>query len=372
METPAQSPSRGARRFADGIADEGAVRDSGKGFGEEDVPMPSVGHVLVDLIGDYVCSVLEAQIDDRFQLVVTEHLPGGIVRRVQHERPRGLLAPPISGAVVPSIPPQSPLQFLDVERPRPAVRVLPERHVVGFHPKYSGLGRVQFVVRLERDDAISGRADRPQGRCDGLGRAEGHGDVVGIDLVIVHANVVVRYGGSEIGSAHGGGILVQFVVGGTSVVVGVVVGVVVVAPPPRGRGVLDRGGRSRSSSSRSYWSSSRGRGRRDDVVVVLLIVFLPIRRFRFRIDIDIDVDTPGPIHGVRSRDVRGARFRHRKNVPLLRQRRGRGRGRIQGGVLRFHQVGKGSAVRRRERLDSRGEGAASLGFEGRGGRRRWR
>ena len=112
--------------------------------------------VLVDLVGDRDQVVLDAELCDLLELVGTEDLARGVVRRVEEQQPRAWA--------------DRTSEILGIER----VVGRPEGHDSPLRTGHRDRSSVRVVVRLEGDDLVAGLAEREQRRRDGLRRARGH------------------------------------------------------------------------------------------------------------------------------------------------------------------------------------------------------
>ena len=123
-----------------------------------------VQDVLVDLVGEHDDAPRLTEARDHRQLLVGEHLPGRVVRRVDHDPSRALV--------------ERGRELLLVERP---VRSM-QRHRPGDGARDDRVGTVVLVERLEDHDLVARVEDTEHRRDHPLGRAARDRDVAtGLD-----------------------------------------------------------------------------------------------------------------------------------------------------------------------------------------------
>ena len=157
-----------------------------------DVLVALVDNVLIHLVHDGERVILDAQLRDELQLVVSEHLAGG-VRRVADED--GLCA--LFERVFQHV-------CIEVERRRD------QRDEDRFTVSHDGLRAVVLKIRGEHDDLVAG-VRQGEDRIDhGLGRADGHDHIrLRIERAAHEAAGLAGKRLPEIRRAHGDGVLVR-------------------------------------------------------------------------------------------------------------------------------------------------------------------
>ena len=170
--------------------------------GGERVVVPRVHDVLVDLVREHPRHVeLLHEPRDQVQLGAREHLAGGVVRRVEHER----LGPPRQRRAQPGL----------VDRPRPAVAVgrRDRRHQRDEHrhrPREHRVGPVVLVERREDHDLVARVHEREERRRHRLGGPARHGDLgVGVHVQVVPPPVLLGDRQPQRGRPPRDGVLVQ-------------------------------------------------------------------------------------------------------------------------------------------------------------------
>ena len=123
-----------------------------------------VDDVLVDLVGEHERVVRLAQLADERELLASEDLARGVVRRVDDDRPRAVG--------------ERRTQLGLVDRPVGCV----QRDVARRRPRQHGIGAVILVERLEDDHLVTGIDGGEQRGDHGLGRAAGDAELgLGVD-----------------------------------------------------------------------------------------------------------------------------------------------------------------------------------------------
>jgi hypothetical protein len=156
-----------------------------------------VDDVLVDLVGDRDDVPRAAEGGDRLELVAAEDLAGGVVRRVDDDRP-GLRR-------------ERRGELVGIERP--AGRA--QRHVPGRGARQDGVRAVVLVERLEDDHLVAGIDDPEQAGDHRLGRSAADRHLrVGVDRHAVAPRPVAGDGLAQDAGAPGHRILVHVAVDG--------------------------------------------------------------------------------------------------------------------------------------------------------------
>ena len=188
---PAHPPPRHRIRLAHAADQDGAFPHAVEGR-DGDVHGAIVQNVLVDFVGNRQRVEFAAQAGDEFQFLPAEHLPGGIIGRIQNDRlgARGKRAP----------------QFLPVEVP---VRLAQRDEARGGAAELR-IRPVVLVKRLEQDHFVARVDHRQERRNHPLrGAATDRDFTLRVELHAVGAGVLGGDGVAQRLGAPGDGVLVD-------------------------------------------------------------------------------------------------------------------------------------------------------------------